>query len=48
MSTPEIKFDVNDIKEKVKLIKDKVEEMKKESKSDVDIEMYFFNNKNSD
>ena len=44
MSTPEIKFDVNDIKEKVKLINDKVEEMKKESKSDVDIEMYFFNN----
>ncbi len=43
MSTPEIKFDVKDIKEKVNFIKTKIDELKKEQKSDVDIEMYFFN-----
>lgn len=42
MSTPEVKFDVKEIKEKVNLIKTKIDELKKEQKSDVDIEMYFF------
>ncbi len=44
MSQPEVKFDVNEIKDKVKIIKEKVSELRSQNIPDVDIESHFFNN----
>jgi hypothetical protein len=44
MSTPEVKFDVNDLKNKIESIKLKITELKEKSTTNNDIEAYFFNN----
>jgi predicted nucleotidyltransferase len=44
MSQPEVKFDVNDIKEKIKIITEKVNELRTQNLSNIDIESHFFNN----
>ena len=44
MSTPEVKFDVNDLKNKIESIKLKITELKEKSTPNNDIEAYFFNN----
>lgn len=40
---PEIKFDTNNIKEKITYATDIINKLKKESKSDSEIEAFFFN-----
>lgn len=44
MSTPEVKFDVNNLKNKIESIKLKITELKEKSTTNNDIEAYFFNN----
>jgi hypothetical protein len=44
MSEPVINFDVNEIKEKVQLITEKVNELRSNNVSNIEIESYFFNN----